>query len=94
MTETPNTTDTGLALGQVVLKVLQVLFVILAVSFFYLAFLGTQGFFEDWNIRIDPDISWLFPMLTPERMVSIILVGVGIKFVLFFGLFAWIERRL
>jgi|GEM_PF-2090389 len=92
--EIAHMSDPGLELGKVVVKIGQVLMLLLAMFFFYLAYLDQFGFFSDWNIQLDPDISWLFPSLNPETIISIFCIGAGFKFLLILAFLIWIDRKI
>lgn len=87
-----STLDPGFRLGKVVVKLAQVLFATFAVVFFLFAYLSTTGFFQEWNIRIESEITALFPVFSPDQLLTIFCLILGVKFLLFLGIMVWIDR--
>ncbi|NVJ85058.1 MAG: hypothetical protein HWE15_02070 [Algoriphagus sp.] len=88
------TIDPGLRLGKIVVKLAEVLFAGFAFLFFFFAYLSTTGFFREWNIRIEPEISDLLPVLSPDQILTVFCVIAGVKFLIFLGIMVLIDRDL
>ena len=87
-------TDPGAILGKAFLRIGQMMLVLLALACGYMAYLGSEGLFSDWEIEIEEDLGWLFPSLSPEDWISYFFVGLGLKCLLWFGILAWLERKI
>lgn len=87
-------TDPGVMLGKAFLRIGQVILVLLALACGYMVYLASEGLFSDWNIEIDEDLMWLFSNLSPETLVSYLFIGLGVKFLFWFGVLAWLERKI
>lgn len=87
-------TDPGAALGKVFLKIGQVVMAILAAGCGYLAYLASEGLFSDWNVQLDEDFRWIFPQVTSEQWITYLFIGLAVKFIFWFGILAWIERKI
>jgi hypothetical protein len=68
MNSTMSFTDPGAALGRAFLKIGQVLVGILTAGCVYLAYLASEGFFSDWKVDLDEDLTWPFPHLSVRSM--------------------------
>ena len=87
-------TDPGAILGRAFLRIGQVVLVLFALVSGYMVYLGSEGFFSDWEIEIEEDLGWLFPSLSPQDWISYFFVGLGLNCLLWFGILAWLERRI
>jgi hypothetical protein len=94
MNSTMSFTDPGAALGRAFLKIGQVLVGILTAGCVYLAYLASEGFFSDWKVELDEDLTWLFPHLSVDQWIVYLFIGLALKFIFWFGLLAWIERKI
>ncbi|GMQ25997.1 hypothetical protein Aoki45_26790 [Algoriphagus sp. oki45] len=87
-------TDPGAILGKTFLRIAQVILVILAVGAGYMAYLGSEGLFSDWNIEMDSDLVEFFPGVDPESWIIYLFLGLALKFLFWFGILAWLERKI
>lgn len=87
-------TDPGALLGKTFLKIGQVILAILAAGCGYMAYLASEGLFSDWDIEVDSDLTWLFPSVRPEEWIFYIAIAFSLKFLLWLGIFAWLERKI
>jgi hypothetical protein len=87
-------TDPGALLGKTFLKIGQVILAILAAASGYMAYLASEGLFSDWDIEVDSDLTWLFPSVRPEEWISYVSIALSLKFLLWLGIFAWLERKI
>ncbi len=87
-------TDPGAILGRTFLRIGQVVLVLFALVSGYMVYLGSEGLFSDWEIEIEEDLLWLFPSLSPEDWISYFFVGLGLKCLFWFGILAWLERKI
>jgi hypothetical protein len=87
-------TDPGAILGKAFLKIGQVLLAIFVAGSGYMAYLASEGLFSDWEIELDSDLTWLFPSVKPEEWIFYIFIGLSIKFLIWFGVLAWLERKI
>jgi hypothetical protein len=94
MNPTISYTDPGLMLGKTFLKIGQVLLVILALASGYMAYLASEGMFSGWNIDIDSDLHWLFPSAEPQDWIFYFSIGLAVKFLIWVGFLAWLDRKI
>lgn len=94
MNSSQSYTDPGAALGKVFLKIGQVVMAILAAVCGYLAYLASEGLFSDWNVQLDEDFRWIFPQMTSDQLIIYLFIGLVVKFIFWFGILAWIERKI
>lgn len=94
MNTTVSYTDPGAMLGKTVLKIGQVILVIMAVLFGYVAYLASEGFFSDWDIELEDELVWLFPNAEPQDWIFYFSIGLAIKFLIWVGLLAWLDRKI
>ena len=87
-------TDPGALLGKAFLKIGQVLLAILAVGCGYLAYLASEGLFSDWDMEVEEELLWLFPTLSPVDWMIFLLIGLGLKSLIWLGILAWLERKI
>lgn len=87
-------TDPGAILGRAFLRIGQVMLVLLALASGYMVYLGSEGLFSDWEIEIEENLLWLFPSLSPQDWITYFFVGLGLKSLLWFGILAWLERKI
>lgn len=87
-------TDPGAILGKAFLRIGQVMLVLFALACGYMAYLGSEGLFSDWEIEIVEDLLWFFPSLSPQDWITYFFVGLGLKSLLWFGILAWLERKI
>jgi len=94
MNTTLTYTDPGALLGKTFLKIGQVLLAILAVVSGYMAYLASEGLFSDWEVEIDSDLVWLFPRVDPQDWIFYFSIGLAIKFLIWVGVLAWLDRKI
>lgn len=94
MNNTLTFTDPGALLGKTVLKIGQAILVILAVASGYIAYLVSEGLFSDWDIEIDSDLAWVFPSAEPQDLIFYFAIGLSIKFLIWAGILAWLDRKI
>lgn len=94
MNSTISYTDTGAILGKTFLRIAQVLLVILALGAGYMAYLANEGLFSNWNIQIDSDLENLVPSIAPESWITYFSIAIALKFLLWVGILAWLERKI
>jgi hypothetical protein len=87
-------TDPGAILGKTFLRIAQVLLLILAIGSGYIAYLASEGLFSGWNIEIDSDLESIFSTVSPDSWVIYLFLGFAIKFLFWFGILAWLERKI
>lgn len=87
-------TDPGAILGKTFLRIAQVILIILAVGAGYMAYWASEGLFSDWAIQIDSDLEQVFPSISPESWIMYLSVGMAVKFLFWFGILAWLERKI
>jgi hypothetical protein len=85
-------TDPGAILGRAFLRIGQVMLVLFALASGYMVYLGSEGLFSDWEI--EEDLLRLFPSLSPEDWITYFFVGLGLKCLFWFGILAWLERKI
>lgn len=86
--------DPGAMLGKTVLKISQVFLALLAVASGYMAYLASEGLFSDWDIEIEEELVWLFPNAKLEDWIFYFSIGLAIKFLIWVGLLAWLDRKI
>lgn len=86
--------DPGVLLGKAFLKIAQVFLAMLAVAFGYLAYLISEGLFSDWDLEVEEGLLTLFPSLSPEDWMIYLLIGLGVKSLIWIGILAWLERKI
>lgn len=86
--------DPGAALGKAFLKIGQVVLCILGAVCGYVAYLASEGLFSDWNVQLDDELIWLLPQLTSDEWISYLFIGLAVKFIFWFGILVWIERKI
>jgi hypothetical protein len=94
MNTTLSYTDPGALLGKTILKIGQVILILLAVASGYMAYLTSEGLLSDWEIEIDSDLVWLFPSLEPQDWIFYFSIGLAIKFLIWVGVLAWLDRKI
>jgi hypothetical protein len=94
MNTTLSYTDPGALLGKTILKIGQVILILLAVASGYMAYLTSEGLLSDWEIEIDSDLVWLFPSLEPQDWIFYFWIGLAIKFLIWVGVLAWLDRKI
>lgn len=94
MNSTLSYTDPGAMLGKTVLKISQVFLVLLAVASGYMAYLASEGLFSGWNIEIEDELVWLLPSVEPEEWIFYFSIGLAIKFLIWVGILAWLDRKI
>jgi hypothetical protein len=94
MNPTLSYTDPGAMLGKTVLKISQVFLALLAIASGYMAYLASEGFFSDWDIEIEDELVWLFPSAEPQDWIFYFSIGLAIKFLIWVGLLAWLDRKI
>ncbi|SEG47925.1 hypothetical protein [Algoriphagus boritolerans] len=94
MNTTVSYTDPGAMLGKTVLKIGQVVLALLAVASGYMAYLASEGLFSGWDIEIEEDLVWLFPRIEPEEWIFYFFIGLAVKFLIWLGVLAWLDRKI
>lgn len=87
-------TDPGAMLGKAFLRIGQVLLVILAVASGSIAYFAIEDMFSDWDLELDSDLVWLFPNVDTGEWISYFFIGLTLKFLVFLGFLAWLERKI
>ncbi|RIW18683.1 hypothetical protein D0X99_03090 [Algoriphagus lacus] len=87
-------TDPGALLGKTFLKIGQVFLAIMAIGSGYIAYLASEGLFSDWDIEVDSDLTWLFPSVRPDEWIFYVAISLSLKFLLWLGILAWLERKI
>ncbi|MDP2040411.1 MAG: hypothetical protein Q8S14_02220 [Algoriphagus sp.] len=72
----------------------QVFLALLAVASGYMAYLASEGLFSGWDIKVDSDLVWLFPNSKPEDWIFYFSIGLAIKFLIWVGVLAWLDRKI
>lgn len=94
MSSTIYFTDPGAMLGKTMIKIVQVILIIMAVGCAYMAYLASEGFFSEWTLEIDSDLSLILPNLEPQQWIVYLSLGLAFKFLIWFGLLAWLDRKI